>query len=101
MVALYNDRKIYPSKLIGCIPGSFNEFDAYHLIVQQADENNDISSVLFQDYLFSSDLIKIDADTINGPCFLVENDPDKDVVTLANDKEKWEGYFTSLHNNDN
>ena len=88
MLVLYEDGKTYPYKLIACFPGSFYEFDRHHLIVQQVDKNCYTGSVLFQDYLYSSDLIKIDADTVNGQFFVVETDPGKDIVTLANDKER-------------
>ena len=45
-------------------------------------------------------MIRIDADNVNDQYFAVENDPDKDIVTLANHNEKWAGYFTTLHNRD-
>ena len=43
---LYYDNKTYPWKLIVYICGSFNEFDGYHLIVEQAYEKHNIDSVL-------------------------------------------------------
>ena len=100
MLVLYKDEKIYPCKLIACISGSFNEFDGYNLIFQQVDESHNTSLVLFKDYLHFSYLIKNYADTVNGQCFIVQADCDKDIVTLAKDKEKWVEYFTILHNND-
>ena len=93
MFVLHVDRKTHPCKLIACIPGSFNIPDGYYLIVQQADKNHNTGLVLSQDYLYSSGLIKIDANTINGSYSVVETDSNVHVVTLVDDFRKMAKIF--------
>ena len=98
MLVLYKDNKQYLCKLIACIPGSLNKFDGNHLIVQSADRKAKSQSVLFKDYKFSSEFIKIDANSVDGPCFVVESNPDKNIVSLAVDNDKWADKFTLNYN---
>ena len=72
MLVLNDDGEKYSYKLIACTLGSPNEFHGYHLTFQEAQDNNGTAFVLFQDYLYSSDLIRIDENTVYGPCCLVE-----------------------------
>ena len=64
--------------------GYLLNFDNYHFFFQESVEINDISSFLFQDYVYFLDLSGTHADNLNGLWFVVEIDPDKDVVTLEN-----------------
>ena len=63
-----------------------NGFDGYHLIVQEAKKRTNEGSVLFQDYRFNPNFCMIDADTVNGPCFIIESNIQNGFVTLAQDK---------------
>lgn len=92
----YDDGNDFPCKLIVIIPGVYNQFEGYHLIVQEAKKKLKSGSVLFVDYKFSPELRIIDADTVNGPCFVIESDSNKQTVALAKESETWAGSFTNL-----
>ena len=68
---------MYPWKIIAYILGSFNVNDGCFLIVQQANENNNIGAFLFQDYLYFLNLSRFDGNIINGLCFALKNDSKK------------------------
>ena len=46
-------------------------------------EKTNEGSVLFQDYKFCSNSTIIDADAVNGSCFVIESDSNNEVVSLA------------------
>ena len=46
------------------------------------------------DYLFSPDLMRIDAECIEGQCFVIESNIENNLVSLALDREKWPEEFT-------
>ena len=81
----YDDGELYPCKLVACIPGAYNNFDGYELIIQETYAKNNTGSVLFTDYKFSQDLVKISADCVQGPCFVVESNINNGIVLLAFD----------------
>ena len=97
MRVLFEGNQIYPCKLIACVPGNDNDFEGNHLIVQCADKKGKEDSILFHDYIFSTNLVQIDAGCCDGPCFVVDMDPNQQIVCLAVDKEKWPGKFTEVH----
>ena len=97
MLVLYDDDKNYPCKLIAVIPGDQNNFDWYHLVVQEASTFIDEGSVLFIDYKVSPELSMIDADMINGPCFVIETDAANGRVSLARERETWPSLFTTTY----
>ena len=80
--------------MIACIPGSHNNFEGYDIIVQATYQYNGTKSVLFMDYLFSPDLMRIDAECIEGQCFVIESNIENNLVSLALDREKWPEEFT-------
>ena len=90
----FEDNKLYPCKLIACIPGIYNDFEGYDLIIQAAYDTNGTKSVLFTDYKFCSDLMQIDADCIEGQCFVIESNIEDNLVSLALDRDKWPNEFT-------
>ena len=89
----YDDGVDYPCKLIACVPGEENGFEGYHLIIQESTEKLQSGSILFDDYVFSHDLVKIDADCIQGQCFVVESTITANKISLAVDKKYWPDYF--------
>ena len=80
--------------MIACIPGSHNNFEGYDIIIEATYQNNRTKSVLFTDYKFCSDLVRIDAECIEGQCFVVESNIENNLVSLALDKENWPDEFT-------
>ena len=94
MYVLFDDNNRYPCKLIACVSGEDNNFEGYHLIVQCADKKAKENSVLFCDYYFDQQLVQIDANCCDGPCFVVDMDPEKIIISAAVDKEEWPNEFT-------
>ena len=94
MLVQYDDGDLYPCKLIACIPGNHNEFEGYSLIVQETYAKNNTGSVLFTDYKFCPTLVRIDADCVQGQCFVVESNLHNGIVSLALDSAKWANCFT-------
>ena len=84
----FDDNKLYPCKMIACIPGSHNNFEGYNIIVQATYQYNGTKSVLFMDYLFSPDLMRIDAECIEGQCFVIKSNIENNLVSLALDRDK-------------
>ena len=82
--------------MIACIPGSHNNFIGYDLIIQATYQNNNTKSVLFTDYKFNSDLMRIDADCIEGQCFVIESNIDDNLVSLALERDKWPNKITMI-----
>jgi len=93
LLVKYDDGMDYPCKLIACIPGKENGFDGYDLIIQETTEKLQSGSILFDDYVFSHDLVKIDANCVQGQCFVVESAIHLDRVSLAVDKKYWPDLF--------
>ena len=87
--------------MIAVIPGDHNDFDGYHLLVQEASTKIDEGSVLFIDYKVSPELSVINADTVNGPCFVVETDAANERVSLAKERETWPSLFTTTYQENN
>ena len=96
MLVQYNDSNIYPCKLVACIPGSHNELEGYNMIVQETYAKTNTGSVLFTDYKFGSDLVRIDTDCVQGQCFVVESNLKNGFVSLVLDKAEWSNCFTKL-----
>ena len=97
MLVLFNNNKRYPCKLIACVPGKDNNFEGNHLIVQCANKKAKQDSVLFNDYIFSSNLVQIDAECCDGFCFVIEMDPSKTIASLAVDRDLWPEKFTQVY----
>ena len=96
MLVEFDDGKLYPCKLVACIPGCHNGFEGYNLIVQKTFAKNYSKSVLFTEYKFSAELVKIDADCVERECFIVESNLERGFVSLALDKTEWPNKFTKL-----
>ena len=83
MLVNYDDGNDYPCKLIVYIPGEYNKFEGYQLIVQEGNGKTSKGFVLFQDHAFFPKLTIIDANAVNGPCFVIESDSNNKVVISA------------------
>jgi len=64
-----------------------------YLIIQESTEKLQSGSILFDDYVFSHDLVKIDANFIHRQCFVVESSIKANRISLAVDKKYWLEYF--------
>ena len=84
----YDDGNLYPCKLVACILGVYNEFEGHALIVQKTFAKNNTDSMLFTEYKFCSDLIRMDADCVQGQCFVVESNLQNGFVSLALNKNE-------------
>ena len=93
MMVKFDDDEYYPCKLIACIPGKENGFEGYDLIIQEATEKLNGGTILFDCYAFSHDLVRIDADCIQGPCFVFEGAIGANKISLAVDREHWSDKF--------
>ena len=60
--------------------------------------NSDL--VLFENHKFFPKLIIIDADTVNGPCVVIESDIKNKVACLAKERELWARVFTKVYVDD-
>ena len=98
LLILFSRNQVYPCKLIAVVPGDKNNFDGYDLIVQCTTRRVGGNSVLFINYDFSQNLYKIDANAVYGPCFVIEADPGKSIISLAKDIEDWPKEFTACYN---
>ena len=85
----------YPCKLIACIPGEQNRFDGYHLVIQATTDKLKRGSILFHDYKFSPELRIVDAECVQGQCFVVASNIANNKVSLALDKKYWPEKFTT------
>ena len=94
MLVKYNVGKLYLCKLVACIPGCHNWFEGYNLIVQKIYTKQSSGSVLFTDYKFSTNLVKIDTDCVQGQCFVVESNLQNIFVSLSLDKTELPNCFT-------
>ena len=56
-----------------------------------------LGSVLFKDHKLSPELVSIDADTVNGQCFVMENNSKNKVACLAKERELWARAFTKVY----
>ena len=72
--------------MIVLIPGLSNRFNEHRIIIQRVKDNNNDGSILFQDHIYLPNSIRIDANTVYGPCFVVERNPKQSIVVLAKDK---------------
>ena len=93
MIVRFDDNEYYPCKLIACIPGEENGFEGYDLIIQETTEKLDGGTILFDRYAFSHNLVRIDADCIQGPCFVFEGAINANKISLAVDRENWPDKF--------
>ena len=89
----YDDGMDYPCKLIACIPGEDNGFEGYDLIIQESTNKLQSGSILFHDYVFSPDLVRIDANCVQGQCFVVESAMKANRISLALDQKYWPDCF--------
>ena len=83
MPVLYDDGVNRYCKLMTCITESAIGFYEYYLIVQEAENNNSTGFNLFQDYKYLLNLIRRNAYKVYGPCFVVETDHQKNIITHA------------------
>ena len=67
------------------------------MVVQETSTFIDEGSVLFIDYEVSPELSIIDADTVNGTCFVIETDAENGRVSLARERETWPSLFTIIY----
>ena len=81
--------------MIACVPGQYNNFDGYEVIVQVTTNKINTGLVLFENFLFNPELRSIDADCIEMPCFVVKSNINKGIVALAEERENWPMYFTN------
>ena len=89
----YDDGMDYQCKLIAFIPGEENGFEGYDLIIQEGKDKLQSGSILFHDYVFSHDLVRIDANYVQGQCFVVESAICANRVSLAVDQKHWPHCF--------
>lgn len=97
MLVHYDGGNDFTSKLIACLSRKFNDFEGYQLVVQEANSKTNESSILFQDYSFFPKLTIIDANAVNGPCFVIESHKSKKIVCLAKEKELLAEAFTEVY----
>ena len=100
MLVNYDDGDNFLFKLIATIPGEYNDFDGYQLIVQDGMRKINSGSVLFQDYKFSPNLTNIYADSVNDPCFVIESDSKNKVACLERGRKIWTRTFTKVYADD-
>ena len=99
LLILFLDGDIDPCKLIVVIPGDQNGFDGYHLLIKSPQNKIHYGSALFQDYQMNKEYQIVEADAVYGPCFVVEPDPGKTIISLAKEKNTWPSLFTHCYGN--
>jgi hypothetical protein len=76
MRVLFDDNKIYPSRLAAIVLCAENAPEPYQLVVQCTTRQTGHKSVLLTEWYMSSDYYVISPESIQAPCFVIEHTDD-------------------------
>jgi hypothetical protein len=96
MRVLFDDDKIYPSRLAAVVLCAENAPEPYQLVVQCTTRQTGHKSVLLTEWHMCSDYYVISPESIQAPCFVIEHTDDDSKIHEVLGRELWANEFTHL-----